>query len=90
MTRTAFLAKLEIENMEMFPLKHGNLEILIIDSVSGEVATHLFTIGNGSLSGSLADGKGGWTLPSEASGSIEWLIIPYSEAAPESDQSYDV
>jgi len=50
----------------------------------------LFAIGNGSLSGSLTDGDGGWALPIKASGSIEWLIIPFSEAAPESDCSYDV
>jgi len=89
-TRTAFLAKLEIENMEMFSLEHGDLEILIIDSGTGEVATDLFAIGNGSLFGSLTDGDGGWTLPSEGSGSIEWLIIPYSEAAPKSDHVYDI
>ena len=89
-TRTAFLAKLEIENMDESPLERGALEILIIDSGTREVTTHLFAIGDGSLSGSLTDGDGAWTLPSETSGSIEWLIIPYSEAAPESDRSYDV
>ena len=89
-TRTAFLARLEIENMEAAPLQEGSLEFIITNSDTGEVATHLFAIGNGSLSGSLTDGDGGWTLASEASGSIEWLIIPFSEAAPESDRSYGV
>ena len=89
-TRTAFLARLEIENMEAAPLQDGSLEFIITNSGTGEQATHLFAIGNGSLSGSLTDGDGGWTLPSEASGSIEWLIIPFSEAAPESDRSYGV
>ena len=89
-TRTAFLAKLEIENKESSPLLNGHLDILIKDAGTGVVATHLFAIGNGSLSGSLTDGDEGWTLPSEASGSIEWLIIPFSEAAPKSDRSYDV
>ena len=32
----------------------------------------------------------GWSLPSEMTGSAEWLIIPYSEAALESDHVYDV
>ena len=89
-TRTAFLARLEIENMDESPLERGDMEIIIIDSGTREVTTHLFAIGDGSYSGSLTDGDGGWTLPSETSGSIEWLIIPYSEAAPESDRSYDV
>ena len=89
-TRTAFLAKLEIDNMDESPLERGDLEIIITDSGTREAATYLFAIGDGSLSGSLNDGDGGWTLPSEASGSIEWLIIPFSEAAPESDRSYDV
>ena len=90
LTRTAFLARLEIENMETAPFQDGSLEFLITNSGTGEQATHLFAIGNGSLSGSLTDGDGGWTLPGEASGSIEWLIIPFSEATPESDQSYGV
>ena len=34
------------------------------------------------------DGK--WFLLSEMSGAVEWLIIPYSEAAPVSDRGYDV
>ena len=89
-TRTAFLARLEIENMEAASLQGGSLEFIITNSGTGEQATHLFSIGNGSLSGSLTEGDGGWTLPSEASGSIEWLIIPFSEAAPESDRSYGV
>jgi len=69
-TRTAFLAKLEIENMDNSPLKDGCLTITIFDSGTGEVATHLFAISNGSLSGSLTDGDGEWTLASEASGSV--------------------
>ena len=89
-TRTAFLARLEIESMNESPLERIDIAISIFDSGTGEKATHLFAIGNGSLSGSLTDVDGGWTLPSEESGSIEWLMIPFSEAAPESDQSYDV
>ena len=89
-TREAFLAKLEIENQEDTSLEHFEVEILIVDSGTGEQATLLFSIGNGTLSGSLSSTNRGWVLPSEMSGAVEWLIIPYSEAAPESDQSYDV
>ena len=90
-TREAFLARLEIENQESSSLEQIEVEILITDSGTGQDATHLFAIGNGTLSGSLLhDTTSGWVLSSEMTGAVEWLIIPYSEAAPESDQSYDV
>ena len=89
-TREAFLARLEIENQEDANLDQIEIEILITDSGTGEQATHLFSIGNGTLSGSLSSTNRGWLLPSEMSGAVEWLIIPLSEAAPESDKSYDV
>ena len=89
-TRVAFLAKLEIENKESSSLVRGSLEIIIVDSDTGEKSTHLFAISNETLSGSLTAGNEGWLLPSEGLGSMEWLIIPYSEAAPKSDRTYDV
>ena len=75
---------------QSLPLVHGSLEIIIVDSDAGVESTHLFAIGNGTFSGSLTDGNEVWSLPSEGSGSVEWLIIPYSEAAPKSDRTYDV
>ena len=90
LTREAFLAKLEIENQDDVSLEQIKIEILITDVGTGQQATHLFSINNGTLSGSLSSTNRGWVLPSEMSGAVEWLIIPYSEAAPESDQSYDV
>ena len=89
-TREAFLARLEIENQENSLLEQIGLEIIITDSETGEQATHLFSISNETLSGSLSDTGTGWSLPSEMTGSAEWLIVPYSEAAPESDRAYDV
>ena len=89
-TRVAFLAKLEIENKESSSLVRGSLEIIIVDSDTGVQSTHLFAIGNETLSGLLTADNEGWSLPSEGSGSVEWLIIPYSEAAPKSDRTYDV
>ena len=89
-TREAFLARLEIENQEDSNLEQLEVEILISDSGTGEQTTHLFSIGNGTLSGSLSSANRAWVLPSEMSGAVEWLIIPLSEAAPESDKSYDV
>ena len=89
-TRAAFLAKLEIENKESSSLVRGSLEIIIVDSDTGVQSTHLFAISNETFSGSFTDDNEGWSLPSEGSGSVEWLIIPYSEAAPKSDRTYDV
>ena len=74
----------------MLILTKLKLRFSITDSGTGEQATHLFSIGNGTLSGSLSSTNRGWLLPSEMSGAVEWLIIPLSEAAPESDKSYDV
>ena len=89
-TRVAFLAKLEIENMDSSLLTQGSLEIIIVHSGTGVQSTHLFAISNETLSGSLTTDNEGWSLPSEASGTVEWLIIPYSEAAPQSDRTYDI
>ena len=89
-TREAFLTRLEIENQEDSPLEQTGLEIIITDSETGQQATHLFSIGGETLSGSLRDTSTGWYLASEMTGSAEWLIIPYSEAAPDSDRVYDV
>ena len=89
-TRVAFLAKLEIENKESSPLVQGSLEINIVDSDTGVESTHLFAISNETFFGSLTADNEGWSLPSEGSGSVEWVIIPYSEAAPKSDRTYDV
>ena len=89
-TREAFLAKLEIENMENLPLRQMELEIIIVDPSDGKIATNLFSIGNETLSGSLTKVGSKWLLPSGASGQAEWLIAPYSEAAPQSDRVYDI
>ena len=90
LTREAFQARLEIDNQESLPLQQINIEIVITDTETGERATHHFSIGNGSLLGSLSIARDGWLLPSDMTGSIEWLIIPYSEAAPESDHVYNI
>lgn len=90
LTREAFLAKLEIENMESAPLEEILVEILITDFNTGTVTTHLFSISNATLSGSLTRSTAGWNLPSSGSGAAEWLIVPLSEAAPVEDQLYNV
>ena len=90
-TREAFLASLEIENKEEAPLENIELEIRIVAFATGEIATQLFSIGNATLSGMLVSaGVSTWSLASGASGAVEWLIIPLSEAAPMSNTDYDV
>lgn len=90
-TREAFLARLEIGNMEDSSLQQIHVEIVVSDIVTGEQSTHFFSIGNGTISGSLTGStNGGWSLPSSETGAVEWLIIPYSEAAPDADQVYNV
>ena len=90
-TREAFLARLQIENMEDLSLEQINIEIIITDLFTGELSTNLFSIGNGTLSGSLTTSiNGQWMLPSDGTGAVEWLIIPYSEAAPDSNHIYNV
>ena len=89
-TREAFLARLEIENQEDMNLEQMTLEIMITDSNDGRLSTHLFAISNETLSGSLVRAGDSWTLMSGESGSVEWLIVPLSEAAPETDRVYAV
>ena len=89
-TREAFLARLEIENQEDSNLEQMDLEIIITDTINGELSTHRFSIGNGTLSGSLNHVRNAWMLTSGESGAVEWLIVPLSEAAPRTDHVYTV
>ena len=90
LTRDAFLARLEIENMEATELQQIEMAFLITDVGSGAVSTQLFVIGNETLTGALRDGDGGWILASSESGAAEWLIVPLSEAAPTENRNYDI
>ena len=90
LTRDAFLARLEIENMEASDLQRIKMDFLISDVTSGEESTMLFIIGNETLTGSLRDGDGGWILNTGESGVAEWLIVPLSEAAPRESRNYDI
>ena len=89
-TREAFLARLEIENQEGSNLEQMDLEIIITDTNNGELATHRFSIANETLSGSLNRVGKAWMLTSGESGAVEWLIVPSSEAAPQTDHVYTV
>ena len=88
LTREGFLAKIEIENKEISDLTEIELDIIITSTDSGTNSNDLFSISTESLSGSLVNGEGGWTLPSTSTGAAEWLIVPYSEAAPTKEITY--
>ncbi|XP_023932455.1 protocadherin Fat 4-like isoform X3 [Lingula anatina] len=89
LTRDAFEATLEIENGETNTLEKIRVEIIITRSETGERATELFSIGQPKLSG-LTDVSGNGTLTPKQEGSSIWLIVPYSEAAPQEDTQYDM
>ncbi|XP_052094362.1 uncharacterized protein LOC127730155 isoform X41 [Mytilus californianus] len=90
LTRDAFNTRLEIENGETSALENIKVEIRITQTFgNGESAKDTFSIGKPSLIGiSGVDGEG--TLEKDISGSAEWLMIPYSTAAPQDDTLYDV
>ena len=90
LTRDAFLATLEIENKEISDLEQVQLEFLITNVNSALDATHLFSLSNVTLTGSLTSSEDGWSLQSGESGAGEWLIVPLSEAAPTENQDYNI
>ena len=82
LTREAFNAKLEIENMESSELTNIHVDITIHRSPTGKESSHLFSIGEATLSGAVTDSGDYWSLPSNGAGAIEWLLVAYDEAAP--------
>ncbi|VDI49478.1 Hypothetical predicted protein [Mytilus galloprovincialis] len=90
LTRDAFNARLEIENGETSALENIMVEIRITQTYgNGEYSKDKFSIGKPSLIG-ISDVDGEGTLGKDLSGSAEWLMIPYSTAAPQEDTLYDV
>ncbi|KAH3832132.1 hypothetical protein DPMN_105409 [Dreissena polymorpha] len=90
LTRDAFTARLEMENGENSDLQNIKVQIEIRPTY-GSSANYIdkFSIGKPTLIGlSGVDGTG--SLQKDTSGSAEWLIIPYSTAAPQDDTQYDV
>ncbi|XP_052768092.1 uncharacterized protein LOC128208577 [Mya arenaria] len=90
LTRDAFNARLEIENGESSNLELIYVEIEIRQTYgTGELLIDKFSIGSPTLVG-ITDVDGTGRLSKDISGSAEWLIIPYSSAAPEDDIQYDI
>ncbi|XP_052249732.1 uncharacterized protein LOC127857375 [Dreissena polymorpha] len=90
LTRDAFTARLEIENGENSDLQNIKVQIEIRPTYGSSTNNiDKFSIGKPTLIGlSGVDGTG--SLQRDTSGSAEWLIIPYSTAAPQDDTLYDV
>jgi hypothetical protein len=75
---------LELDNSDGdSAITNVNLDLVITsDTDSSQVLNHLFSIGQPTFDGSLiALGVNG-TLDSGTTGGVNWLLIPYSEAAP--------
>ena len=87
LTREGFIAKLEIENGEISTLNKIDVTIRIKDAENGEESTTLFSIGNATLAGAIQSDR---SLAMQQQGELNWLMIPYSEAAPNDDKYYDV
>ncbi|XP_071178470.1 uncharacterized protein [Mytilus edulis] len=90
LTRDAFNARFEIENGENSALESIHVQIEIKHNTgNGEVVNELFSIGDPDLIG-LTGVDGDGRLGVDLSGSAEWLIIPYSIAAPNDDVLFNV
>nr|XP_032837232.1 uncharacterized protein LOC116958619 [Petromyzon marinus] len=90
LTREAVKATLEITNQEASPLESIEVKITIKRHDNKSESNHLFSIGNPAVSGGLSGVSGDGRLEPAASGSAEWLMVAYSEAAPTRDTQYDV
>ena len=90
LTREGFLAKIEIENKEKRTMQNIKVDIVFSEKETSLFAAEKFAIGKPSLTGFLTGTDGNGTLPKGSAGASEWLIIPYSEAAPTSPVRYDI
>ena len=86
LTREGFLATLELENHESNMLTEINVNISILDSMTGEESVHLFSFGNPKPNGDMNEWgqkvNNQFSLEAGKSGSVSWFFVPYSEAAP--------
>ncbi|XP_078472002.1 uncharacterized protein LOC144733868 [Lampetra planeri] len=90
LTREAVKATLEITNQEASPLESIEVKITIKRHDNKSESNHLFSIGSPAVSGGLSSVSGDGRLEPTSSGSAEWLMVAYSEAAPMHDTQYDV
>ncbi|MCC5839216.1 MAG: chitobiase/beta-hexosaminidase C-terminal domain-containing protein [Opitutales bacterium] len=88
MTRTAFLATLELENEREDPLEGVTFDFRIRDQF-GLPAEDLFNLQITRLTG-LAAIDGSDTIGSRAAGTAQWTLIPRDTAALESAQVYTI
>ncbi|KAK7073311.1 hypothetical protein SK128_022153 [Halocaridina rubra] len=90
LTREGFRAKLEIENKEALSLENIQVIITVRDISTLEESNEKFSFGNPTFTGFLSSVGNGSSLPSETKGIVEWLIVPYREAAPTTSKKYDI
>ena len=88
LTKDAFIVRVELDNEENSPLTEVGVQIHVTDSTGndGEM-TSLFSIGIPSYGGDLL---GDGTLNTGRVGTVEWLIVPSSDAALTTERLYDI
>ena len=90
LTRIGFEAQLEVSNAGASPLEDFSVTLRINQFSDFENdSTDLFVVGSPELDGITSiDGNG--TLSANSDGSVRWLMIPLTEAAPQFDTIYAV
>ena len=88
-TRTAFRAALEIENLDAaLPLEDVRVEFDVF-AADGSLASDRFFVADPDLLG-LTGVDGAGTLSPRSRGTVSWLIVPAREAAPTEPVTYSV
>ncbi|KAK7084501.1 hypothetical protein SK128_021477, partial [Halocaridina rubra] len=90
LVREGFEANLKIENKETENLENILVILEIHEYGTSNNATDKFSTGAMKLSGSLSGVDGNGTLLADSMGIAEWLIVPYSDAAPTAATIYEV
>ena len=80
MQRQGFLATLEINNGGSTPMTNLTVTVLAFRHSDAELVTQQFAIGDPTLTS--LDSVSGGSLAGGATGSAQWLIIPFSTAVP--------
>jgi len=87
-SRDAFEARLEVDNLQANPLRNVQIDLVVSDT-AGLPATSRFGVRQPAVTGFGAiDGTG--RLEGQTTGTVTWTIIPSSEAAPVGPVTYVV
>lgn len=88
-TRSAFRATLELDNVGSDPLEALLVDVQVTDE-AGLDATDLFGLFPPEFTGAINDVSGSGSVPGGASGSVSWILLPSDDAAPTEVKPYFV